>query len=340
MNNFEVLCGMSSGLVQRFYRDNSETTPIDFLQASWIGPADGFASAVPNHVSLIVSRFGSLEAVVTTQSGTLQHWIRDFTGNWELWAMIDLPAPAIGPPSLIQGTYGSANLEVLVPLKGDQFNNGVIAHFYQDNSDPTRPWYGPTAQFAFPAVYVALIQSDYGNAVPPGEFSGGPGNLECVVTVGGFDALVHWWRDQDFQWHQGAQITGLNTFGGAGGCPAMATFGSGLSANSHADFEVIVPTSFTPPTLAHYVRDNLSGSEQWSFVGFVGDLGLAPGIYPVLITSADFQSLELIVAGNSTELVHLRRSANGGAWTETATFAPENGGGTAGFVELEGSGGQ
>jgi hypothetical protein len=338
MNDFEVLAGMANGFVQRYFRDNRQTTPSNFLQAPWIGPTDGFASSPPNHVSMIVNRLGGLEAVVVTPNGELQHWIRDLAGTWGPGSVFISPPTAIGPPSLIQGTYGSGNLELLVPTKADQFNNGNVTHFWLDNSNRAAPWAQSLQQFALDtAFYVALIQGDYGNPVPPGAFDGGPGNLECVVVGPPDNQMVHWWRDQNGLWQSSIQITNLDSHGGAAGCPAMVTLGGGFSSNFHADFHVIVPTNFTPPTLAHYVRDN-SGSAQWTWLEDLGPILSSDIIYPSLITSPDFQSLELVAAGNSTGLVHLRQSAGvGNPWIQTQTFAPQNGGGAVGFVELKGS---
>jgi hypothetical protein len=351
MNNFEVLVGMTNGFVQRWFRDNSQTTPSNFLQAPWMlsgrdrppfSTKDGFPGTPTTHVSMIVNRLGALEAVVVTPpNGELQHWIQDPSdGTWGLGSAFPNPPPvAIGPPSLIQGTYGSGNLELLVPTQADQFGNGHVIHFWLDKSNPGAPWIGPTKQFAPGALYVALIQSDYGDPVPPGDLFGGPGNLECVVVGGPDDEMNHWWRDNgDWKWSW--TITNLNSKGGAAGCPAMVGGGGGSSSNFHADFHVIVPTNFTPPTLAHYARDNSpDGGAQWSFVEDLGP-ALDFGIYPALITSSDFQSRELVVGGNSTALVHFRQSLAGqslagGDWTQTATFASNNGGGAVGFVELK-----
>jgi hypothetical protein len=199
---------------------------------------------------------------------------------------------------------------LLVPTKADSFSNNVT-HFWLDKSNPNALWAQSPQQFAFGnTFYVALIQGDYGNPVPPGAFDGGPGNLECVVVGPPASQMVHWWRDQNGLWQSSQQITNLDSNGGAGGCPAMVTLGGGFSGNFHANFHVIVPTDFTPPTLAHYMRDN-SGTIQWIFLEDLGPILSSDIIYPSLITSPDFQSLELVVAANSTELVHLRQSAGG-----------------------------
>jgi hypothetical protein len=94
MNDFEVLAGMADGFIQRYFRDNRQTTPSNFLQAPWNGPTDGFAGSPTNHVSLIVNRLGNLEAVVVTQEGQLQHWIRDLAGTLGARVGIQLPSPS------------------------------------------------------------------------------------------------------------------------------------------------------------------------------------------------------------------------------------------------------
>lgn len=225
MNNFHVLLGLDDGTVRRFVRDNSAVAATDWQLAPWSQSADhGLTGDSPVHVSMVVSGYRNLEAVVTTANGLLQHWIRQPSGEWLRWATIPPSGPPINAPSLVQGTYRApgqtvGNLELLVPIQQGEFGPWVIGHFYQDNRDGARQWYGPTATFGgTDARFVALIQGDYGDPVPPGDFSAGPGNLECVV-VGGSNQMQHWWRTQGFHWHPGKEITDLNQNGGAAGNP-------------------------------------------------------------------------------------------------------------------------
>jgi len=338
-NDFEVVVGLGDG-IGRFYRDNSA------IGYPWIGPTSRFPGVPLTHVSLISSHsfpapgqigVPTLEAVVATIDGTLQHWPY-LCGGWQLLATLPEPVDfrgnpiaIAGPPSMIQGTYGNplpglGNFEVLVPL-----NNGNIAHYYRDNGDPNFPWYGggSTEQFGGPdAMYVSLAQTDYGTVV------GNPGNLECVVVRGPDDELWHYSRDNEtFTWNPVGNpyevITSLSNppegvSPGAAGSPAFIQPGSRgfAKTGSHSNFEVVVPTSAT--TLAHFYRDNNAG--VWFFTQEFGS-----GVYVSMVRSS-FNSLEVIASGGDG-LTHYWRNASGGTWNESTTFALDSAGGAPGFVQ-------
>lgn len=329
--DFEVMVGLDNAIIGRFYRDNSVSG------YPWSGRVDGFPGAPLTHVSLVPSHLlirpgqagvSTLEAMVATIDGTLQHW-QYVCGSWSLLATLPEPVDfrgdpiaIAGPPSMIQGTYGSllpwcGNFEVLVPL-----NNGNIGHYYRDNNNPDFPWYFGE-QFGGPdAIGVSLAQTDYGTA------DGTPGNLECVVVRDPDDELKHFYRDNQppYLWHPGPVITNLSNGPGAGGGPALIQPrpNPGIVASDHYNFEVVVPTSAT--TLAHFYRDNSGSNQTWYFTEEFGS-----GVFVSMIRSS-FDSLEVVASGGDG-LTHYWRHASGGQWNEGATFALDSAGGAPGFVE-------
>jgi hypothetical protein len=260
--------------------------------------------------------------------GALQHYYRVADGTWYLGATIEVPfgmGSADGAPSLIQRRFPQpgarhADFELLVPSNG-----GTVFHFTRHNDQVGYPWtFDSMSGFGIEVLGVALIESDYGN-------------LECVFASQRDAELWHFYRDPvTFIWTPSTTLPITSRSGsgladgrlanpGAYGSPGMAQLDPRVSpaGAGHQNFEVVVPTP--AGTLAHYYRDNFS--ETWFATEEFGLNDYAT--FVTLIKSGDFNSLEVIADG----LTHYRRDANGGDWTQTATFAGDSSGGAAGFVE-------
>jgi hypothetical protein len=333
LSNFQVVVSTFGAGVSRFSRDNSgvslgPSALAEIEAAQWSGPLDGFNVGPLTQVSMILSSFGNLEVVIVDPGGALQHYYRVPSGAWFLGATIQVPAGlgrGGGAPSLIQRSKPQpgaqhADFELLVPSNG-----GVVLHFTRHNDQARYPWtFDSMSGFGIEALGVALIESDYGN-------------LECVFASQRDAELWHFYRDPvSFIWTPSTTlpITARSGSGladgrlanpGAYGSPGMAQLDPrvGAAGPGHQNFEVVVPTP--AGTLAHYYRDN--SSETWFATEEFGLGNYAT--FVSLIKSSDFDSLEAIADG----LTHYRRDADGGNWTQTATFAGDSAGGAAGFAE-------
>ncbi len=254
-----------------------------------------FESANPGAVALIQSRLGNagypgtLEAVVRMDPifdpGGTNKWLahyyfdsvsRRWQGPFPLSADGQPIVGVTGDPALIQSTFGSAgNYELLVPM------NGVIAHFWRDNSAPGYPWHrapdmavpigGGQIERVFPTE-VAFLQ---GNLGAPGF----PGNFEAVVRMtpildpGGTNSyLAHYWFDTaTMGWNgpsaiiaDGQEITGVS------GPPAMIQSSFGNAGN----LEVLVPLG---RRVAHLWRDNDAPGLPWHRAADVANFASSGG---------------------------------------------------------------
>ena len=273
--NFEALVPLVGGLAH-VWRDN------DAPDRPWHGPlwvsriiaSPGHAPYFPG-VALIQSNWGFLEALVVEQNrgeptGALYHVMRWADGSWHTEPVIADGQPVtsvIGPPSLIQGTYGKrGNFEALVPLTDG------LAHFWRDNDANGYPWHGPVwinkrqpggpaggTIFRVPTQTVAasLFESNYGD---PGNLEGlavwqatisptgwlthfvrgGPQwaeadikpNGQAVDTVIPPDAL--WYipsRQGEWRWCFKCQSLFFNGGGASGACPAGGAHDGSKSGN-------------------------------------------------------------------------------------------------------------
>lgn len=98
----------------------------------------------------------------------------------------------------------------------------------------------------------SLIQSDYG------------GNFEAVILQG--NNLVHYWRDQNCDWHFGEVITPYAT--GPGSLIQSRFKGDGV----HGNLEVVVPEG---NELVHYWRDSRAPG-QWNFGAVITPYATGP----------------------------------------------------------------
>lgn len=161
--NFELVVPLASGSLAHYWRDNDDPA------LPWHGPTIfGKELGLVDDVTMIQSTFGSnLEVVCRSGSQIFFFW-RD-SGGWNgSFPLIADGLPindAIGMPSLIQSTYGAGsigNLELIVP-----YGVGGLKHYWRDNSVPSLPWHGPSAEFGVtnelsPDI-ASMIESNYGN---------------------------------------------------------------------------------------------------------------------------------------------------------------------------------
>jgi hypothetical protein len=197
--NFEVVTTTELKLAH-FYRNNSDPN------LPWSGPTSFGSDIVEGMwggVALIKSNFGdpgNFEVVALADSSEsegsdLVHYHRNNSDPNLPWhGPVKIGTGVRGTPALIQSSFGNpGNFEVVVGLE-----EGGLAHYYRDNSDPNLPWSGPTLfgqdMLSLPiglgigyVKAVSLIQSNFGN----------PGNFEVVALTYGADwqDLAHYYRD-------------------------------------------------------------------------------------------------------------------------------------------------
>jgi galactose oxidase-like protein len=167
-------------------------SPGRFIRISPAATNSGFM------VQSSFGRKGNFEAVGPRAGGALGFAWRNNDGGTGWSAVSNIPG-ATGiesVPSLIQGNYGTGNLE-LVARAGDR-----LAFFWRDGG-----WHGPDLFASGVSGNPAMIQGIFG----------GRGNFELVVPAAG-GGLHHWWRNNDFGgWN------GPTAFGGGAGAVAAVT---------------------------------------------------------------------------------------------------------------------
>jgi Domain of unknown function (DUF4185) len=208
--------------------------------------------------------------------------------------------------SLIQSDFGGGdhkNFEVLV-IEGD-----VLAHWWRDNADPSRPWKrGQMIVAGGVAGAGAIIQSDFGG--------GDRKNFEVVVPLRAASGRVELWHffhdnsDVNLPWQKAQRVTG--EFDDVAGPASLiqSDFGGG----DHKNFEVVAPLRAAGGRveLWHFFHDNSDVNLPWQRgQRITGDAADAAG--PAALIQSDFgggdhKNFEVVVPlraeSGRTELWH------------------------------------
>jgi hypothetical protein len=202
--NFEVITPLAAGGFAHISRNN------DVPGSPWSGPFY-FGAGFADDVALMQSSYGSpgnLEAVARF-GGRLVHYYRTSDLKWHTGGQF--ASGAAGTPALVEGSTGRSstnphgNFELVVPAV-----TGGLAHWWRDNRAPGGVWHGPTPFGSGSVIAVALFQSNYGSQ----------GNLEVIALDG--DRLVHYWRDDNDQWHGPSAKFASGVRGGGSACVRRA----------------------------------------------------------------------------------------------------------------------
>lgn len=253
----------------------------------WGGPCC-YGTGPVTGVSLIQSNYGQFARnlfLATNEDGRLCFYYRsDATFRWEGPTLI--ATNIAGAPSIIQGTFGQrGNLELVVPLETEG-----LAHFYRDNDNPDRPWFGPEVFGDGHFGGAALIQSNFGI-----------GHLEVVAERNG--QLLHYWRDERTgRWHHPTIVAPE----GIGGPPVLIQSTYGRVGN----FEVVAPLA--RGGLVHYWRDNDDPAVPWRQSGTFGE-GRLTHLGLVQSNFGTPGNLE-VVARDGDRLVHFWRDLESLRW--------------------------
>ena len=164
-----------------------------------------------------------------------------------------VPAPAVGPCSLIQSDFRSGDpahgsFEAVV-LEGRN-----LVHYFHVNDGTAKPWTRARIISTQATGPGCIIQSDFLSG-PEGSRHG---NFEVVVPEG--NNLAHYFYVNDGQpreWQRGRTITAQAT---GPGCIIQSDFMAGLEGSRHGNFEVIVPEG---SNLAHYFYVNDGQPRAW-----------------------------------------------------------------------------
>ncbi|WP_110932899.1 hypothetical protein [Paenibacillus bouchesdurhonensis] len=94
-----------------------------------------FGSGKVQGISALESSFGNIEVLCRINNYLVHYWRNDDTGEWiESASFAD---GVTGMPSILESSYG--NFEIVAPLA-----NGGLGHWWRNNEDPSRTWFGPT----------------------------------------------------------------------------------------------------------------------------------------------------------------------------------------------------
>jgi hypothetical protein len=203
-------------------------------------------------------------------------WKLAFSGN-----VTSISENATGPACIIQGDLGAGpimNFEAVV-LEG---NN--LVHYWKDNSllGFIQPWQRGEVVSSNAAGPGWLIQSDWINP-------SGRGNLEAVVLEG--SKLVHYWRDQNNQWHADVNIITSSATGPG------SLIQSDYSSGGHGRFEVVV---LEGANLVHYWHDS-NPNTAWQRAEVVTTHAASPGciIQSDYLGANNHRNFEVVVCEGS-----------------------------------------
>jgi hypothetical protein len=250
--NFEVLVLEGTNLVH-YYRDNSASGSPWHRAEVVSTKATGPASFIQSSYQETPDAPGNFEAVVLEGNNLVHYYRNNSVSNPQHWqSTAVITSQAAGPGCIIQSDFGTpGNFEVVVREK-----EGLV-HYYRDNSNDERRWYGPTAVISPQATGDGcIIQSTFGA-------SAGHGNFE-VVVIEVLDVeheqgdLVHYYRDnstQPYHWYRTAVVS---TAAQRAGSLIQSSYGT------PGNFEVVlVEGAQGAHGLSHRWRDNSTGQHIW-----------------------------------------------------------------------------